>query len=402
MVTELIRNPKNTFRNTTTYRDLRIIDTTLITAVPQRTLANRMDHQLQLFNGAVNAITFYEITSGRDRKQEFYYLEVPAGQGSFAYIGDINGNNVQDLNELAPANFPDQARYIRVFFNSDEYVETRSNSFSEVLNLTPSFLKKPDQPTRLWHRFSNQFLLRLEKKTAGENILSSLNPFSRRLEDSVLISTLSNLRNTFFFNRNDPGYGADYSWQDNRYKALLVNGFDLRRTIDQQLTLRWNVSRTFQTLVSFEQEDRFNASEFFPDRNYRLVSKSMEPKLVCQPNTSWRITGSYRTGNRENTEGNFETLREDRASIEVRANTVNSGTLNAKFNLIRLDYQGALNSFIAYELLGGLQPGTNYTWTLSILKNIGQIMQLNLNYEGRKSENARTIHTGNVQFRAFF
>ncbi|MFM9053210.1 MAG: hypothetical protein ACKOKF_13015 [Bacteroidota bacterium] len=402
LVTELGRNPKHTFRNTATYRDLRIIDPQLINATPLRTLVNRIDHQVQLMKGAFTAITFYEISSGRDRKQEFYYLEVPAGQGSFAYIGDLNGNSVQDLNEFAPANFTDQARYIRVFFNSDEYVDTRSNSFSEVLNMNPSFLKKQNSKTRVWHRFSNQFLLRLDKKTAGESVLSALNPFSRKLDDSLLVSTQSNLRNTLFFNRNDPGYGADYTWQDLRNKVLLVNGFDYRKTVQQQITLRWNINRSLQTIVAMEKEDRLNASEFFPDRNYRLKSASIEPRLVFQPNTSWRISGSYGTGNKENTEGNFETLKENRISLEVRANTVNSGTLNAKVNYINLEYNGQLNSFMAYELLGGLKPGSNFTWTVSALKNLNQVMQLNLNYEGRKSEDSKTIHTGNVQFRAFF
>lgn len=387
---------------TTTYRELKVLRPELIAAIPTNTLVNRIDHQLSVLNGSVTAVTFYEVSSGRDRKQEFYYLEVPAGQGSFAYIGDLNSNGVQDLNEFAPANFPDQARYIRVFFNSDDYFETRSNSFSEVLNLTPAFLKSNGSKTRLWHRFSDQLLLRLDKKTAGESVLSSLNPFSRRLDDSILVSTVSSVRNTVFFNRSDPAYGADYSWQDNRNKALLVTGFDYRQVVDQQLTMRWTISRSLQSNLLLEKEDRYNTSEFFPDRNYHLLSQSIEPKLTLQPSSSWRITGSYRLGTRDNTEGNKESLREDRFSLELRANSINSGTVNARFNLIRLDYQGGLNSFIAYELLGGLQPGTNLTWSVSLLKNLNQIMQLNLNYEGRKSESSRTIHTGNVQFRAFF
>jgi hypothetical protein len=50
----------------------------------------------------------------------------------------------------------------------------------------------------------------------------------------------------------------------------------------------------------------------------------------------------------------------------------------------------------------GLQNGKNTTWNLSSQRNLGNSMQLSLNYDGRKSENTKTIHTGGVQFRAYF
>jgi hypothetical protein len=402
LVGELNNNSRNNIKFTSNYRDLKILDTTLITTPPLQTLVNRIDHQLTLLNGAVNAITFYEISSGRDRKQEFYYLEVPAGQGTYAYIGDLNGNNVQDLNEFALANFTDQAKYIRVFFNSDDYVATRSNSFSEVLNLNPASLKQDNKPLRFWQRFSNQLIIRLDKKTTGENLISALNPFSRDIKDSLLVSANSNLRNTVYFNRSDPGFGADYTWQINKNKALLVNGFDARQLTSQQINLRWNTTTSLQTNLSLEQENRYNSSDFFSDRNYDLLSHYIEPKATYQPTTRFRLITAYRLGRRQNREGMFEKLREDRMSIEARLNTINSGSLNAKVNFIKLDYTGNRNSYLAYEMLGGLQPGTNYTWTLSLLKNLNNIMQFNLNYEGRKSSNAKVVHTGGVQFRAFF
>ncbi|MFM2136328.1 MAG: hypothetical protein RL021_1728, partial [Bacteroidota bacterium] len=231
---EIVSDPRSIFRLTSTYRDLKIIDPTVLTVAPTQTLVNRIDHSATIRKGLVTAVTYYEIGSGRDRKQEFYYLEVPAGQGTYAYIGDLNGNNVQDLNEFGLANFPDQAKYIRVFYATDEYVNTRSNSFSEVLNVQPGANRKAGSQRRFMDRFSDQFLLRLEKKTRDESILSSLNPFSRDLADSQLVSTNTTLRNTVFFNRTDPVFGMDYAWQQNRYKALLVNGFDYRSLTGHQ------------------------------------------------------------------------------------------------------------------------------------------------------------------------
>jgi hypothetical protein len=53
-------------------------------------------------------------------------------------------------------------------------------------------------------------------------------------------------------------------------------------------------------------------------------------------------------------------------------------------------------------MLEGLQTGQNLTWRLLFQKNLTQFLDFNLNYEGRKSETTQTIHTGNVQLRAYF
>lgn len=400
---ELAKNPKNQLRLTSTYRDLDVIDSALTPASSLQTLVNRIDHTLSILKGAMTAVTYYEIGSGQERRQEYYYLEVPAGQGTHAYIGDLNSNGVQDLNEFALANFPDQARYISVFLNTNNYITTRTNNFSEVLNFIPAAAAKQQGRQSFLNRWSDQFLLRLEKKTTGEELLSSLNPFSRDLGDSVLVSTNSNVRNTVFYNRNDPKYGADFTWQESQNKSFLTTGYEYRQTTSQVLSFRWNITRQFLINLGLEKENNINSSEFFSDRNYRLNINYAEPRLTWQPGSSFRTTLSFRTGSKKNTLGtNGEELYEDRLSAEIRYNNVNSGTLSARVNYINLDYNASENSYLSYVLLGGLRSGTNYTWNLSLLKNLNNVMQLNINYEGRKSEDTKAVHTGGVQFRAFF
>jgi hypothetical protein len=50
----------------------------------------------------------------------------------------------------------------------------------------------------------------------------------------------------------------------------------------------------------------------------------------------------------------------------------------------------------------GLQPGTNFTWSLIAQKRLTKYLDLNLNYFGRKTETSQTIHTGTVQLKAYF
>jgi len=57
---------------------------------------------------------------------------------------------------------------------------------------------------------------------------------------------------------------------------------------------------------------------------------------------------------------------------------------------------------VGYQMLEGLQEGTNYTWTFIWSKKLNSYLNLNLNYKGRKSLNSKTIHTGSINLKAIF
>ena len=71
------------------------------------------------------------------------------------------------------------------------------------------------------------------------------------------------------------------------------------------------------------------------------------------------------------------------------------------FNVLNINYKGNSNSAIGYEMLEGLQPAPIYMANKHSEK-MANIIQLTLNYNGRKSVDVKTIHTGGVQLRAFF
>ena len=79
-----------------------------------------------------------------------------------------------------------------------------------------------------------------------------------------------------------------------------------------------------------------------------------------------------------------------------------SFSISANINLYLNNFDGNVNSPVAFQMLEGLQPGTNMTWLLTVQKRLTSYLDLNLNYFGRKSENSNTIHTGTMQLRASF
>ena len=83
-------------------------------------------------------------------------------------------------------------------------------------------------------------------------------------------------------------------------------------------------------------------------------------------------------------------------------NQVNKGSFSGRLNYINISYNAALNSAIAFEMLEGLKTGNNFTWGLNYQRKVAKNLQLNFTYNGRKSEDSTTIHSGGMELRAFF
>jgi hypothetical protein len=88
--------------------------------------------------------------------------------------------------------------------------------------------------------------------------------------------------------------------------------------------------------------------------------------------------------------------------LELRYNTVGKGSLLANANLVDIRFEGQENTPLGNELLNGLRPGTNYTWSLAVQRNLGNNLQVDITYNGRRSEGLPVVHVGGAQVRAFF
>ncbi|MGI8892853.1 MAG: hypothetical protein ACR2GN_05270 [Bacteroidia bacterium] len=402
--TQFLKNKYQKLTTQTTYRELLIKDTVLTADEAGSSLLNRIEYSLNALKGGVNASTFYEISTGQEQKKEFVYVEVASGTGVYTWT-DYNNNGVQELTEFEIAPFPDLANYIRVFTPTNEYVKTLSNQFNQVLQLSPlAFAQKKEGFTGFIARFSTQSQLRLEKKTLDLNDLGkALNPFLQEIADTTIVTTNSVIRNSLFFNRSSQIFGADITWQQNQNKSFLTNGFELRKSEFYLLNTRWNITKEIGLLNSAERGYKLTSSEFFSLRNYNINYYSDEPKVTYQPGVAFRVSLAYKYTLKENEpEYGNELSEQHRLSTEIRYSTVKAGSLTARASLIRILYNDVINTPIAFEILEGFRPGDNVTWGLSLQRSISSNMQLNVNYDGRKSEEIKPIHTGGVEIRAFF
>lgn len=401
---EFLKSQKHQLRIFSSYRELKIIDTALTQQAEAKTLLNRIDHTISLWKGVVSATTYYEVGTGQERKLEYYFLQVPAGQGSYIYRADDNNNGVKDLNEFEIAAFANEADYIKVFTPTNDYISTRSNQFNEVFNLNPAAAWKSFQGKQpLISRFANSLSVRLDKKTKEEDVFRALNPFDQKVTDSSLVSVNSSYRNTLYFNRSSVKFGCDATVMRNESKTLLINGFETRTLNEFEGNARWNLSRLLMVSGNYKHDEKENSSEFFPTRNYHLLIDEAEPKLSIQPGTSFRTSVSYQYSVKTNVYGlTGERAEANQLALDIKYNSVGAGTISARVSYIGIIFNASENSSLAYEMLEGLHIGKNFTWNASIQRSLGNSIQLSLNYDGRKSEDSKAIHTGGVQVRAYF
>ncbi len=382
-------------------RRLRVINPELFTQSPENTLLTRIEYNFKLKDGFIQSTTFYEVGSGLEQRREFIYLEVPAGQGVFVWI-DYDGDGVKDLNEFEIAQFSYEANYIRSSVQSNDYVRTFTNQFSQSFNLNPTkLLKKKTGINNFINRFNSQTSFRADRKTTRENKDDRFNPFLTEVADSSLLSLNGMFRNILFFNKANPTFGLDYTYQYVRNKNLLSNGFESRGDDFHQTGLRWNFFKEVTFFLENRTGKKVASSDFLTGRNYELKYVSFQPKITWQPNTRSRFNLLAQYSTKENVLG-IEMTTIQKLGADITLNSAEKGSFIAEVNFFRIAYNGVANNSLAFEMLEGLSKGNNFTWSATVQRTIAKNLQLNLIYNGRKPEEVKTIHSGGVQLRAFF
>ena len=377
-------------------------DSSLTNILPENSLASRLNYNLKLLKGGINTNSFLEIGSGLELQKEFIYIEVPAGQGVYTW-NDYNDNGMKELNEFEIAAFSDQATYIRVFTPNNNYVKIYSFQYNQNLNI--DFKRIIDGKTmveKFLNKFYNQTAVNTHKKTNDLDLQTLLNPLVNA--DNPIIQQMSNsLRNSLFFNRSSSKYSVELVTQLFANKNLLINGTDFISTNKDQIKFRWNMNKSFMLNSQLTKELKKNSSTYMTNRNYDIENMEINNRISFQPNTLFRVALNGRYSEKRNSieYGNEKAFIND-IGIELRRSKRDKGLLNGELHLVNINYNGESSSTIGFEMLEGLQLGKNITWKLGFQKNMSNNIQISINYNGRKSEENRAIHTGSMQMRAFF
>lgn len=398
---QYLSNPSHRAGIQLTYRELDIFRQRIPGEQSDKSLNARVDYFSKWKDGFVTSNIFYETSSGRERKLEYMYVEVPAGQGVYMW-NDYNENGIKELDEFEVSPYPEEASFIRVFIPTDEFVPVYSTAISHSINIDPAIQWREKEGTlKFLSRFSNRLNYRIDNKKEGGLQPENFNPFLPDVEDSLLISLNAVVRNSLFFNRANPVYSIEWTFQDNRNKNLLSNGFESRLVRSNAFIPRWNINQRISLHGRGELGEKHNESEFFLQRNYRIRYYDMEPSVTFQPTGNMRFSLSYGYQEQDNREGD-ELAAIHKIAMQNRLSFPARGTVQWRYQLSVIDFPHDPNTPVAFEMLQGLRQGTNHIWNINWQHNLSAYLQLSFRYNGRKPPDVPAIHSGTVQLRALF
>jgi len=395
----LIHNPQRILKSSLSYRKLAILDTSLTNVDADKSLLARIESKLKFFKGAINSTSMYEFGSGLESIKEYAFVEVDRGLGIYIWQ-DYNINNVQELEEFEIASYKDTANYIRVQLPGN-YVKVYNTAFSQVLNLKPgrSWYKK-EGILKVLSRFSEQFAYRVSSKTKSEDLWKNLNPFQVSGLENEIVTLAYSMKNTLFFNRTNPIFGADYTINRNYRKNLLLSGYNSQESFIHNLRIRWNINQKLSMTNNVKANNKIYLSESYSSKNYNLNEIENKYGIDYLPSLSLRVSLSYLYREKENI--GDERANENNLGAEFKYNLKEKGNLVFQLNYLNLNFTGETNSPLAYEMLQGFLPGNNFIWVVQYQQQLANSLQLNFNYNGRKLPDSNTLHAGGVQLRAFF
>ncbi len=400
--TELMKNEHHQFRINSTFRKLNVIDDRFTSLEEDETILGRAEYLANVWKGGVTGNVLYELGTGQEPRKDFSYVEVPAGQGEYTWI-DYNNDGVQQLNEFEVARFQDQAKYIRVYTPTTDFIKANYLQFNYSVVVNPRVAinqAKASGFQKFASRLYFQSALQIGRKTISDGI-GNFNPFDNSFDDTSLLTLDQRYSNTFSFNRFSSIWGVDVNNIRASGRSFLSYGYETRKLNDWSLKGRVNIGKMFTVdMIARLLVNQLLTPEF-NNRNFTVEGQSLEPRLTYTRGTVFRAQVGYLFDQKDNTAGT-EKSSANTVNAEFKYNVLSNTSLTARFTFSQITYNASPNTTVSYVMLDGLLPGENYLWNVDLTQRLSSFLELNFQYEGRKAGTSGVVHIGRAQIRALF
>jgi hypothetical protein len=187
-------------------------------------------------------------------------------------------------------------------------------------------------------------------------------------------------------------------------KNLFSQGFEARISRNVLFNARLNLNRQYFMMIGYDHGTNINGSDYMETRNYTIYANQFHSSLAWQPTNFYRLTASLSHSNKNNGENTtpHESSGINEAALNFRISKANDKAIEWALKFTNIRFSGRQNSPEGYELLNGLQPGNNISWSLNWQQKLINGLQMNIMYEGRKSGDLAIIHMGRMQVTALF
>jgi len=391
---KLIQTNKSDLSVFVNFRTLKYFDSNLKN---EPSLNSRILYNSSFLDNLIQLNTALESNSGTVAQQEFTYLEVEPTQGVYMW-NDYNGNGIQELQEFEVAPFPDQAKYVRVFLPNQVFIRTHQNKFSNAITLNPLKWQNEQGFKKTLSYFYNQTAVLISKKIKRNQDAFEFNLFNNQ----DLIGLNSSVRNSTFYNRGKQNHSITYTFLNNKTKNLLSIGSQENNIKSNIVEYNHLLKKSWLFSLTTKKSASESISENFAIKNFEINSYQFASKISYLFSQNTNLDLFFEHQNKQNNIGNLEELKQNKFGTSFNYSSLKQFTINGEFSFYVNNFSGNATSGVAFNMLEGLQPNKNQTWRLLVQKNITKYLDVNVNYQGRKSQTSKSIHSGNIQLRAYF
>lgn len=339
---------------------------------------------------------FYELGSGVEPQREFEYVKVTDGTGIYKWT-DYNGDGIQQLDEFEIAEYTDEANYIRVFTNTVNYVKTNKNNFNFSVRLRPKELLNSN----------NNFLGRwlwLVSVHSQNSVLKNdktleWNPFS---DSKSSLGKSRNLRSILNFNQgNQYKWSSAYTFNQTINQNYIFTGGESRNHNSHLWNSKYEAWKNFYIINEIEKNQTKSYSDMFESRRFIVDAWRIKPQISYQIGNTFNASLNYTYQKKKNKSG-AENLSQSDFGVEIQWNDGSKSSLLGNFNFIKNQFLGNAQSVVGNQMMEGLKPGNNLVWQVIFQRQLNSFLSININYDGRKTEENKAIHSGNIQIQARF
>ena len=388
------------------YRQLKVIATSVNPAIKTTgTMLGNLTHRYTSSNDLLILNTRAEIISGQEPKAEYIFIEVTnAGQGNYIWV-DSNGDNIKQKGEFELSPFGDNANYIKIAQYNHAFIRVNTTMLYHDFQLNAAKFFKDKQKGFVASQLKKLSLLgnfRLDQKIRETNDGGFSTPFYFNPEDSILVGfrAISNI--TLYYNKANPIYDIRIESRYNQANDVQIDGMVRLAGRRDKGAVRYSGLKNLDLITSLNTGFNNYMAELYPGKNYKIDLFELEQELRYRISKGIALQGKYTFLNKKNKTGINETLAGHKLDLKISLRNVNQFNIGAGLTYSRMNYSGQAGNSIELAMMEGLKDGNNYQWNLQASRRMGNNVEMNIIYSGRKTGIIKTVHIASIQAKARF
>lgn len=408
LVSQWTPSPKSALDVNFAWRTLDVDQPDLVSVQAKKTILTNINYAFSALQNAIRSTTTYGISSGQEPKLEFEFIQVvDEGTGTHIYLGDLNGDGIDQAEEYRISEFSDEANFVRISIYNNEFNLTNSQTLNQSLRLDfRKYLlgvgKKTNKIKKWISKFSTLSNFRITQKITEEGEDSGVSILSFDPNDPGLVSYSSLINNTLFFNKGNPTFDLQLGHRKSQNRLNQISGYNESVLTEVFSRLRLNIQSKMDLIITESSGRRIRDAEFFDLSDFEIKYFDISPEINYRPKTNLRLILKYSYQDRKQVIRDLETAISNTLGVEFTYRQASTSSLDMGISLVNVQYDGAPGSSIEYDLLDGLKDGKNFLWNAGFTRRLANNVDLNLSYNGRKTGTSNTVHIARAQIKATF